>query len=230
MRKISFLLLISLLISANAIFAQNKPFRFGLKVSPNIGWLTTNSNGYEKDGSIPGYNWGLISDFTLADNYYFTTGFAINRLNGRLNYQDMRVLPGTTDTVTGDLNRKYTLGYVDIPLMLKMSTNQFDKIKYFGQIGFSLGFNIKADAEDSFTYSGTEYESEDDVSSEINLMRGSLMLGGGIEYYLDNSTCLILGLNYSNGITDVLKSTNSVTGVEPKATLNYVEITIGVIF
>lgn len=230
MRRISLMILISVLISTNALFAQNKPFRFGLKVSPNVGWLSTNSNGYEKDGSIPGYNWGLISDFTLADNYYFATGFTINRLNGRLNYEDLRSAPGTTDNDTVDLNRKYTLGYVDIPLMLKMSTNQFDKLKYFGQIGFSLGFNIKADAEDTFTLDSSEFESEDDISSEINLMRGALMLGGGVEYYLDNTTCLVLGVTYSNGITDILKSTNAVTGVKPKATLNYVEFTIGIIF
>ena len=230
MKRIYLTTLLVLLISSSAVFAQMKPFKFGLKISPNVGWLSTRSNGYEKDGGGIGYNWGLIGDFTLADNYFLSTGFAVNNLHGKLKYQDSRMVEGASEKVTGSLHRKYSISYVDIPIMLKMCTNRFDNFRYFGQFGPTLGIKIKADAKDEFTTTAKKYFTEENIKKEINSIRGGLILGAGAEYYVDQSTCFFVGLNYSNGFTNVLKDRNPVTDIKPKATLNYFEITFGMIF
>ena len=72
---------------------------------------------------------------------------------------------------------------------------------------------------------------ERDVSDEITLVKGSLVLGGGIEYYLDNSTSILVGVTYFNGFSNILKGSNTADpGIKQKASPHYIELTLGVIF
>jgi hypothetical protein len=145
-----------------ALFSQAKPFRFGLKVAPTVDWYSPSTEGYENDGAMFGFNWGFISDIALTDNYFFSTGFGIQHLNGKLKYEALN-----EDSIQGTLNRKYILRYVDVPLMIKMKTNKFDNIQYFGQIGFGLGFNVKSTAKDTFNYTGGSTSEKSDISDDI---------------------------------------------------------------
>lgn len=236
MKKIIVLLLLSFVMLFQFADAQVKPFRFGLKVAPNVGWISPDSDEYERDGSVAGFSWGFISDFAITENYYVGTGFNINYLNGKYSYPHKETVtePDSMD-YTGTMTRKTKLRYIDLPVTLKMKTNKFDQLQVYGQIGFSLGFNIKAKAEDNFSYRvGDEYFSEDqehDITEEISLIKGSLVLGGGIEYYLDNSTSIVVGITYSNGISNILKDYNTANpDIKQKATAHFIELTLGVIF
>jgi hypothetical protein len=229
MKKSVLLAIIGLLFVLQPAFPQLKPFRFGLKVAPNIGWISPDSDGYEMDGSIPGFSWGFVSDFTITENYFFATGFNVSYINGKLKY------PYTQNTDTGTMIRKYNLRYIDVPLTLKMKTNKFDKLQFFGQIGFSIGVNVKAKAQDDFSYKvGTSYESvssKRNISDETTLFKGALVLGGGLEYYIDNSTSIIAGITYYNGLSNFLKGDNTVDPmISQKAVPHYIELTLGVIF
>ena len=237
MKKSIILVILVFGFMAQSINAQMKPFRFGLKVAPNIGWISPDSEDYVKEGSVAGFSWGFISDFTITENYFVGTGFNITYLNGKLSYPyEMQIIDNAdTNTFTGTLKRKYNLRYIDVPLTLKMKTGKFDDIQFYGQIGFSLGFNIKAKAKDNFSYELNDvYFSENDehdITDEIKFLKGSLVLGGGIEYYVDNSTSIVAGVTYHNGISNILKGSNPVyTHIDQKATANYIELTLGVIF
>ncbi len=233
MKKFAILVVIISIIFPQITKAQVKPFRFGLKVAPNVGWISPDSDDYEKEGSVAGFSWGFISDFAITENYYVGTGFNISYLNGKYSYPHM-ISVTEPDTMEGTMTRKAKLRYIDLPVTLKMKTNQFDALQVYGQIGFSLGFNIKAKAEDNFSYQVEgEYMSQDDerdISDDITLLKGSLVLGGGIEYYIDNSTSIIAGVTYYNGISNILKGDNTVTGTKQKASPHYIELTLGVIF
>ena len=233
MKKVALLVFVGFLMALQPVFSQIKPFRFGLKVAPNVGWISPDSDGYEMDGTVPGFSWGFVSDFTITENYFFGTGFNVSYINGKLNYPDRQIIG--TDTVDGTLNRKYNLRYIDVPLTLKMKTNKFDKIQFFGQIGFSLGINVKAKAKDNFSYkingSDKREASKPNISDEVALFKGSLVLGGGIEYYIDNSTSIIAGITFYNGLSNILKGDNTVDQmIGQKAVPHYVELTLGVIF
>ncbi|MBE0640210.1 MAG: PorT family protein [Bacteroidales bacterium] len=230
MKKSLFTMALLLILIQPTVYSQAKPFRFGLRVAPTVDWLSPSSEGYENDGAAFGFNWGFMSDITLTDNYYFSTGFGIQHFNGKLQFEYQEVLDGNTEPTSGMLSRKYILRYVEVPLLIKMKTNKFDNIQYFGQIGFGLGLNVKATAKDTFTYSGGSSTGESDISDEIVFLRGSWALGGGLEYYLDESTSLLVGLTFSNGISNILKDNNPVTGIEQKAVPNYFELTLGIFF
>jgi len=221
---------LSFFLLQQLVYSQVKPFRFGLKVAPTVDWYSPSTEGYENDGAVFGFNWGFMSDIALTDNYFLSTGFGIQHLNGKLKYDYQQTLDGSSTPTTGTLNRKYILRYVDVPLMIKMKTNKFDNIQYLGQIGFGLGFNVKSTAKDNFTYIGGSTSSQSDISDDIVFLRGSWALGGGLEYYLDESTSLLVGLTFSNGITNILKGNNPLSGAEQKAVPNYFELTLGIFF
>jgi hypothetical protein len=223
----------------NVAFSQVKPFRFGLKLAPNVGWISPDSEDYEKDGSVPGFSWGFLSDFTITENYFVGTGFNVSYLKGKMKYpylMDIVDDGDTTSNVPGTLQRKYNLQYIELPVTLKMKTNKFNALQVYGQIGFSLGFNVKAKAEDVFSYEDAEgnYGSENDepeISDEITLLKGALVLGGGVEYYIDESTSILVGLTFSNGLSNILKGNNPADPeIQQNATISYIELNLGVIF
>jgi hypothetical protein len=223
--KIFLILLFSLIIFQG--FAQEKPFRFGFKVAPNLAWITPDSKGYENDGSVLGFSWGLLADFSLAENYFIKTGFSMDYLNSKLEF------PYQIDTNNaGTMNRKYNLRYLEIPLTLKMRTNKFGRIAYFGEIGLGTAFNIKAKSQDVYTSDfGIVTESEEDIKDEIALFKESLIVGAGLEYFLDESTSLVFELSFSNGLTDILADYNTrYPDVKQNGILYYFQLSAGIIF
>lgn len=233
-RKV-FLVIVVLLMSAQ-LFSQIKPFRFGLKVAPNIGWFSPDSDGYERDGADAGFSWGFISDIAITENYHLGTGFNMNFLNSSIFYPALitKIDNGDTTTYSGTMNSNLKFRYIDLPLTLKMKTNKFDELQVYGQIGFSLGFRLKAKADETFSATDASYSytrEGHDISEEVTLLKGSLILGGGIEYYIDNSTSIVVGITYYSGISNILKGYNTLNpDIKQKGTPQFIELTLGVIF
>jgi len=230
MKKIALSLILLIFIGVES-FSQVKPFRFGFKLAPNIAWISPNSEGYKSEGAAFGFSWGFVSDISLTENYFIKTGFEMDYMGGKLSYPYLLSVDG--DNSEGQLTRKYDLRYITFPLTLKMRTNQFGKIAYYGEIGFSLSFNLSAKGKDSFeANSGNgNYTSEGDISDDITLMKGSLIIGGGVEYFIDSSTSLILGVSYNNGLSNILSGHNTIkTDIKQKGHLNYFQFTAGILF
>ena len=206
-----------------------KPFKLGLKISPNLGWLNPNTKDYKSGNVAFGGVIGLVTDFYFSEQYAISTGLNFSFLGGSLKYRDQLITE--QDTMIGDMVRKIRIIYIEVPLMLKMKTRQFGDFSFYGQAGFSAGFNLSSSAEDDFTSDqGKNFSEKKDFSGNTTLMRGAVCIGLGTEYHLDTSTRLILGINYSNSLNNVLKGTNSLTHSNVKAWLNYLELNIGVMF
>ncbi|NOX48043.1 MAG: PorT family protein [Chlorobi bacterium] len=226
-------IMIILLFWGMQSFSQVKPFRFGFKVAPNISWISPDSKGYSADGAQLGFSWGFLADITLTENYFVKTGFEVDYLGGKLNYPHTMLIPGDTLSSVGNMNRKYNLRYLTIPLTIKMRTNQFGKVAYYGEIGFGTSFNLRAKGADSFDYNGgqSNYSSEEDLNDEVTFVKSSIIVGGGMEYFIDNSTSIILGISFSNGLNNILKGDNSVDPeIKQKGHLYYFQLTVGVMF
>ncbi|MEN8224850.1 MAG: porin family protein [Bacteroidota bacterium] len=231
MRKQLFTLILILIFSSSNAFSQQKPFVFGFKVGPNFGWLKPDTKGYESTGLKSGLNWGFIADFVLMDNYSVATGFDVVFLHGGLEMDHRMVIDGDT-TAPGILKRKYKLKYIQIPVTLKMRTNDINNYRFFGQIGLGSSFLIDAKADDEFS-SGSLLVNEEkvDIYEDISFIRESLILGAGVEFSLGGSTNLIAALIYNNGFMDILKGKNT---VEPtlnnKATSSFLSLEVGIVF
>lgn len=206
--------------------AQYKSVIMGVRVAPNIGWLRVDQDNYASEGIVPGISWGLITDFYFAENYALSSGFAVSFHNGKISYPDIQLgSPGVLD-------RKYRLKYIDVPVLIKMKTNDIGNFRFFGNIGVQPGVRIGSRAKDSFSEGPNVTFTKDwhNIDSQTKLFRMSMVIGVGLEFPIDNSTAIVASLNFINGFSNVLKNKNAITFQEHKAIPNAFELSIGVVF
>ena len=89
--------------------AENK-VRLGLHFTPTVGFAKSDKTAIANGGARLGYNWGLVVDSKLADNYYFSTG--INLVNSPIKITFVDTLRDTSSTSTFSTNNvelKYKL-------------------------------------------------------------------------------------------------------------------------
>lgn len=227
MKKLAVLLILCFFLLSHPGFTQQKPFLFGFKIAPNIGWMKPGEKNYQNEGSEINFAWGFNTEFFLMENYAIVTGFNVAYITGNLSYPEKR------DAAEGTLFRKYRTQYIEVPFILKMKTRDFKNFRFFGQIGLGTGFLIGARADDTFRVDGQDPVKDDDnnIKEEMKTNRESLILGVGFEYNLGGSTSLTFGVNFNNGFTDVLKDQNTIDpDISHQAINNYLELSIGILF
>lgn len=245
MKNIVALFLLTTLVSFG--YAQNG-FQLGLRLSPNLSWIKAETDGYDNDGMKFGFNYGVIGDFNFAENYSFSTGITFASLGGKFKHPDVQQI-SIANVAVDQLGRSetdLTLKYVEIPLTLKMKTNEIGYMKYFGVFGVGLGVNYKAEADAKFTYSSnnanTSFTEEGiNYEDQINLLRASLIVGLGAEYNLSGNTSVVFGATFNNGFTNMFSedtyeadgsgnALNAQRDKNLKATNSYLLFNLGVIF
>ena len=148
------LVLIALLAIIFGSFAQRN-FQLGLHFSPNIGWLKPNGSNTQADGSKIGYTFGVIGDFNITENYIFSTGLGITNTGFSLVKPDAQTFVNNLGAEVpgyGKTTSEIRLNYVDIPLTLKLRTNEIGYMKYYGKVGFGVGVNYGSQADEKFSY------------------------------------------------------------------------------
>jgi hypothetical protein len=229
MRKIPVLLFALLFIPCLLPAQKTSPVKLGLRVAPGIGWINPGTTGYESDGIRGVISGGLITDFYFTGNYALSTGFSFLFPSGKMSYEDLLLHDNTSDT--GSFSNKYNFIYFEIPLMIKMQTNEFGKFSFYGQIGFGTGFSMKSTADAVFTADdGSTTSSKLDINNKTVLMRESIIAGIGFYYHIDKSTCVLVGINYNNALNNVFKSVNLLTNEDVKGMPNFAELNIGILF
>jgi hypothetical protein len=219
------LILFSLLIMAGITAnAQFKKYTFGLKASPQIAWMKPNIDGYKNNGVKPGFSWGFVSEFSFSENHCLATGFNVLFNGGKLVYSD------SLNHTYGEMNRSYFMKSIEIPLTLKMRTNAIGNIKYYGQIGFGTSFCFNSKSESKFSVGSTSTDIAKANYDDIFFIRESLIVGLGCEYILNAGTTLSAGLALNNGFTNILTGKNNASGKKEKATSNFVELNVAVLF
>lgn len=228
MKRIFVISLLVVLCFGNNLKAQDKPFIFGFKIAPNTSWMKPDTKGYNSDGAKTGFSWGLMVEFHLMENYKINTGMNIITNGGTLKYEEKY------NGEDGLLIRKFNLKYFQIPLTLKMKTNNFGKMSFFGKFGFGTNLLLSAKSEDTFVpdiNSSQILNDKDDIKDDMRGLRMSLIIGAGMEYDLGGATKLVTGINFDNGIADVLKGQNAKDPLlQHKSINNFLELYIGILF
>ncbi len=219
--------------AAKTGFSQDasKSVRFGLKVTPAVNWLKPdNEKKIIKDGAVVKMGIGLQAEFKLTEVASIYTGAEYTGAGGKLNYkgsdtaiyfiQDDQVAEpvltsdGSLDTTflkTSGLtwnylnNRKYNVGYLNIPLGIKLKTKDIGGLTYFGTIGANLLFRMKGRSNDDVKQfsmtnaTGTETEiTKQDIAKQVGLFSAAAGFGAGAEYNLSGSTSMFFALNYQH--------------------------------
>lgn len=240
MKKAIALISAAVISCATLVAQDNGGVRFGVKFSPNMGFIKPDSKELKANGAGFGYSFGLLAEFPIgtAGSYRFATGLFLNNLTGKWkeNYEYVRPADISGPLVTKDLETKVKLQYIELPLTLKLMTNEIGYMRYYAQIGAGNAFAIRARANIvTPTIQGTRTDGtpivdtfeeldDEDILSDIALYKASLIVGAGMEYNFSGNTSLVAGVTYNNGFTNILDSDGQ------KAKAHYLELTVGVFF
>jgi len=234
MKKVFAIFAIALLTGtmAHAQSDNATKFRLGIKVAPSLAWTRADTKGLKADGSILGYSFGLMTEFPFGanGNYRFATGLLLNNIGGKLTQTASK-----GDTISVLQSSKVHLRYIELPLTIKLMTNEIGYMRYFGQLGIDAGVNIRAksDADVITTTNGVSVptsESDIDVKELTNPIKLGLVLGAGLEYNFSGGTSALIGVTYHSGFTTLYKK-NAFEGIDtPKTYADYLELTLGVYF
>ncbi|MFN0255788.1 porin family protein [Pedobacter ureilyticus] len=213
------LLALFLFIAANSFAQDASQVRLGLTAHPTFGFLKV-ENG-KGNGLSTGFSYGLMSDFEFAENYSFATGLTVTTINGKGTILNYKPYSSMIAGANSEYDVKYKMQYLQIPLSIKLKTDEKDDMKWYGQFGLTTDFRIGA-KEDVKSGSTTL---ADDVKATDNtkFFRAGMIIGGGLEYRLSGKTSLLGGLTYNNGLTNIAKNDQSVKN-------HYVALNIGVFF
>lgn len=208
--RVKILLFIGILsLGSNGLAGQNN-FRFGIHLTPNISYVSTNQEAAATGAKIL-FGYGGIFEYRFADNYSLSSGFEIINRGGTL----------TADDVTGS----YSTGYLQIPLAIKMRTREFGYFTYFGEFGLVPSFK---------TADKVEFEPElpdgERLDSYVNAFNTIFRFGLGTEYDLGGSSAIVLGLNYNRSLFDNLKADDPRLSTKYTYRFDYVALTMGFLF
>jgi hypothetical protein len=223
MRRILFLTLCFLFVWIGSGQAQitpqyvryQTPLRFGFQSSPTLYWMNSDARTINPSGNNLGLRLGVKSEYYFRDKYAFTTGlgFAFNSggtllhdrggrfwTRSELSSEDLRELPAGTKL-------KYALRYIEVPVSLKMVTNEvFRDVRFFFEAPvITLGF--RSQARGDISGAGNLNSEDENIQRDVNLFNFAWGLGGGIEYNVRGTskgdTNILVGVFYQNGFTDV---------------------------
>jgi hypothetical protein len=198
--------------------------------------MRSDSKDLASDGNRTSYSFGLVADFRLNDagKYFFSTGVNYNNIGGKFKAEGTYDLAGVTTTVKSEQDLK--LRYIEVPLTLKLRTTTDKPLNFYGQIGVSAAFNIRArtDVTTTSTVGGVSSSAsleDEDVIDDIALFKSGLVVGAGAEFELASGTTLFGGLTFNSAFTNALDSDAknlSSNGNKSKLFADYLEITLGI--
>ena len=154
----------------------DKKFRFGLRVTPQPTWFSSNDNNNSPFGAKFGVGFGLNMEFRLSEIVALSTGVGGDFEGGSYsfkydpanNYAVQYWQNSANEFVTPknggvalDLANAGNTGYllkersikttfITVPMILKLSTSEYGGMKYFGMFGIELAIRAKAVATDSY--------------------------------------------------------------------------------
>jgi len=144
--------------------------------SPSLNWMSSNNPDIESENPILGYDFGLSGDlyFSEDERYSLLTGIQISNIGGENSYRTSSDFQFSGVTLPPLSKIKYRLRYVEIPLSIKLKTDQFHRIRYWGQLGLSTMVNIEAKG-----YSNNGILNKANIHSEVNLFNLAMNVGAG---------------------------------------------------
>ncbi len=204
------------------IFLFSQGVKFGIFVEPKISWLSPDVKNISNGGSRMGVNIGLVMDGYFTDNYAFATGVSINNVGGKLEFTEAFEL-ATSDTSFENIDPNtivtYKLQYVNIPIGLKLKTNDIGYFAFTSNVGITPQINIKSriNSEDNNL-------SDINVGEEIKLFNLAYHIGVGVEYSIGGSSAISVSIIYTNGVLDITNRE------EDKIHLSNVALKVGLMF
>lgn len=186
----------------------------GIQVSPSLSFNrvseTSDSANLSPTGVGGKLQAGVFSDFLIAKSYYFSTGifFVPKRI-------------ALQDNGTPSVEEVYHLQYLQVPLMLKLFT---DEVTLDTRIYFQTGVTGEVKIHE---------KTDLDVQTYLGNFRtfdASWIIGAGIEYRIGYTTTLFGGFSYRRGFINSLTKPFQPLNGDLSIRSDFVSLDLGVKF
>jgi len=208
--------------------AYSQELTFIVHADPVISWIGSNESEYTSEGAKAGFDIGLNVLHYFAENYAISSGISFISAGGRqsatephtmvFNNLDPQTLPA------GD-EMKYNLKYMNIPIGIRLQTNQVGYLTYFTDMGFDVRIMLKSTVD-----LPTLQIFDENAKTEVYGMNAGWHLGGGVEYELGIDASIIAGLSYGQDFFDITKDLEDVNQHDDRSGLRMFRIRLGLKF
>jgi hypothetical protein len=200
--------------------SQNTPFRFGIKIDPQLSWYNIIADISEPAEQRVHINIGLMADKYFAENYAVSFGASLNNTGGSILYKN-ETSWDLNDKVTmpADEEIEFRIQYLQLPLGLKFMSKSIGYVRIFADLGADGFIRLRALGDIP-----GEKISNNDANGEIRLFNLGYHIGGGIEYSLGGNTSLMTGITYTNALID------AVPDEDDNVNINMLALRIGIMF
>jgi hypothetical protein len=231
----SLLLLFSISLLAQDTKAKSdmKNFRFGVTALPSVcGYKPDDLKKFKKGGSVLGFGVLVNAEYSFSGNFAIGFGLGLGSGGGKIDFLDtiqyfvndgailalkdgkpnLVGVAGKTDTFLLK-TRTYKASYYNIPISLKMRTNEIGHIRYFIEPRLNIGIRKKVRADDDVINLGvgsTNLVQNPDlnITKDMSALRMSVTISGGAEYALTGSTAIVFALGYDYGLSNIVQNTS----------------------
>jgi hypothetical protein len=190
---------------------------------PSVNWMRTSNSSTENGKATLGYDFGLNGDFYFSEDerYSFSTGLQISNTGGEISYHSNSPFGFSGSTLPAISKIKYQIRYVEIPFAIKLRTDQFNRVKYWGLFGLSAMLNI---ASKGTSNDGTLKKAN--INDEVSPVNLAMNVGIGFDYDIGGNNSVSSGLIFQNGLMDVTTD----NAFSDKTIINSLKLKIGLIF
>ena len=171
-------LLIALIVFTLSSWAQSR-MELAFTASPSINWMNTSNQFVNSQKAVLGYDFGINGDifFSENENYSLITGLHVVNSGGSLTYRTDVPFSFAGFTVDQGSQIRYRLRYMEVPMAIKLKTNQFNGLFFWGQFGLSAMVNIGAKGESS---DGSFRRAN--INEEVNMFNLAMNVGAGVDF------------------------------------------------
>lgn len=205
------------------LISNAQGIRFGVFADPQLSWFYSDTKKFKPNGPILGVNGGFSFEKFFAERYALTSGASISTLGGNLKYNEAGYKIETRDsiyTISTGANVKINGQYINVPLGFKFKTNEIGYTTFYAQVGLIGHIRLKGFVWEEWH----KVEREVLTNSQLKLAYLSYSFGGGMEYSLGGPSALLVGVSFTNGITQTFDAGYG------KITSGVLALRLGVVF
>jgi hypothetical protein len=216
-----------------------KEYRVSVSATPLISWMRTDTRNISSGGARFGIGGGLLAEKNFNKNLAVGTGLFVTQMGGRINYDSLQ--PTISNTVFRDVEYTYKTRYVDIPLLVRLRTDEFGYNRVYFEAGLGLSFlwSARADlnkevfrddrggnTDRNVNENREDFNAANSVVFEDNIIfiRVPLYVGAGWEYAISTNTVAFAGIRYSAGLFDAMRAENT------RAFNSFIGLNFGIMF
>lgn len=210
---------------------------FGKRVTLGVafgigpGWLNPRTDSIDRAGVINTMRYGIPLDinFTVKNNYYFTTGIFFSHSGGKFRLVDDIENKGVTELV-----RRYHAIYLTLPTGIKLKTPSLKGFVVAAQFGFFHSIRLTSKASDIYDEGGDKIKGDKYMyTKETAFFREAGFIGLGMEYVIKDDFRLYFYTTYTHSFLNFYSPEagfNLLSATKMKATTGNVEFMVGICF